>query len=74
VSISGLYSGISGRARSRRVKVGIPIQNGLRSSFVGAKAAGEQQAGSEAASGFAPAAAWSGCFGKCAMHSRVFIC
>jgi hypothetical protein len=61
VFISGRNSGISGSAWSRFAKVVKPTQNGARSVFEGAKDAGEQQAGSSAASSLSPAAARGGC-------------
>jgi hypothetical protein len=63
VSISGLnFSGHSGGTRSiTLINVVQPNANGVRNGFEGAKAADEQQAGSTAASCFAPAAARSGC-------------
>jgi hypothetical protein len=64
VSISGRNSGISGGVWSTFAKVDTATQNDVRISFEGAKAACEQQAGSTAASSFAPAAARSGCLGR----------
>jgi hypothetical protein len=59
---SGRNSGISGSALSNFVKVAKATQNGVRIVFEGAKAAGEPQAGSTAASSFTPEPARSGCF------------
>jgi hypothetical protein len=61
VYISGRNSGISGEVWSTFAKVDTATQNDVRIHFEGAKAACEQQAGSTAASSFAPAAARSGC-------------
>jgi hypothetical protein len=55
VSISGRNSGISGAVWSTFAKVDTATQNDLWIHFEGAKAACEQQAGSTAASSFAPA-------------------
>jgi hypothetical protein len=60
VSISGRNSGVSGGARSTSLKFKEPTQNDARNGFEVAKDAGEQQAGSTAASSLSPAATRSG--------------